>query len=86
MKTISLIALALCLTNASLRAQAVKLPEQEQKEKEKKAAAKVQEKVAQSANLEIRGNAAFPEKELRSQLKEQLTHDRGVRPHDGAGG
>ncbi len=73
MKTLSLIALVFALTTAGLSAQAVKLPEQEQKEKEKKAAAKVQEKVAQAANLEIRGNIAFAEKELRSQLKEQLT-------------
>ncbi len=74
MKTICLIALALCLTSGFVFGQgAIKLPEQEQKEKEKKVAAKVQEKVAQQANLEIRGNVAFPEKELRSQLKEQLT-------------
>ena len=51
---------------------AVKLPEQEQKQKREKATAKVQEKVAQQANLEIRGNHSFTEKELRSQLKEQL--------------
>ncbi len=71
---ITCLTFVLCLTIGSAFAQtAVKLPEQEQKEKEKKAAAKVQEKVAQKANLEIRGNTAFAEKELRSQLKEQLT-------------
>nr|MBA3651106.1 hypothetical protein [Chthoniobacterales bacterium] len=52
---------------------ATKLPEQEQREKEKKADDKAQEKVAQQANLELRGNAAFDEKTLRSQLKEQLS-------------
>ncbi|MBA3961690.1 MAG: BamA/TamA family outer membrane protein [Chthoniobacterales bacterium] len=74
MKRFSLIALFLGLTSIGLLAQnAIKLPEQEQREKEKKTAAKVEEKVAQQANLEIRGNTAFPDKELRSQLKEQLT-------------
>ncbi|MDQ3117499.1 MAG: BamA/TamA family outer membrane protein [Verrucomicrobiota bacterium] len=73
MKTVLLTLLALSLTTSGLRAQAVKLPEQEQKEKQRKAAAKAQEKVAQQANLEIRGHTAFGEKELRSQLKEQLT-------------
>lgn len=74
MKKFSLILLCFCLTSSLLLGQvAVKLPEQEQKEKQEKAAAKVQEKVAQEANLEIRGNTAFDEKELRSQLKEQLT-------------
>ena len=64
----------ICLTSTQLLAQnAVRLPEQEQKQKEQKAAGKVQEKVAQQANLEIRGNTAFDDQELRSQLKEQLT-------------
>jgi outer membrane protein insertion porin family len=74
MKKLFAIALFLCLTSGVVVGQnAVKLPEQEQKEKEKKAASKEQEKVAQQANLEIRGNSAFADKELRSQLKEQLT-------------
>ncbi len=69
-----MLGLLLCLTSIGAFAQnAVKLPEQEQKEKQQKAAGKVQEKVAQQANLEIVGNTAFPDKELRSQLKEQLT-------------
>ncbi len=62
-----------CLTIGSVCAQtAVKLPEQEQKEKQKKAVSSEQEKIAQQANVEIRGNAAFDDKTLRSQLKEQL--------------
>ncbi len=66
--------LLFCLTIGSAFAQtAVKLPEQEQKEKQKKAVSKEQEKIAQQANLEIRGNAAFDNETLRSQLKEQLT-------------
>ncbi len=73
MKQLRLIALFLCLTRGLVPAQnAVKLPVQEQKEKEKKAAGKVEEKVAQQANLEIRGTRSFEDKELRSQLKEQL--------------
>ena len=42
---------------------AVKLPEQEQKEKAKKQTAKVQEKVAQEADVEIDGNVAFTDKD-----------------------
>ncbi|MGI8889599.1 MAG: BamA/OMP85 family outer membrane protein [Chthoniobacterales bacterium] len=74
MKKVYLTLLCLCLAISCVLAQnAVKLPEQEKKEEQKKTAAKVQEKVAQEANLEIRGNTAFDDKELRSQLKEQLT-------------
>jgi outer membrane protein insertion porin family len=63
----------LCLTTDLVHGQnAVRLPEQERKVKEQKVAARQQEKVAQRANLEIRGNRAFKDKELRSQLKEQL--------------
>ena len=66
--------LLFCLTTASVSGQgAVKLPQQEQEEKAKKAEAKAQEKVAQQANLEIVDNTAFDEKELRSQLKEQIS-------------
>ena len=51
------VTLFLCLTSIGLAAQdAVRLPEQEQKEKREEAVAKVQEKVAQQANLEIHGN------------------------------
>jgi outer membrane protein insertion porin family len=67
------IALALSLTIAPAAAQnAIKLPQQERKEKQQKVVAKQQEKIARSANLEIRGNTAFDDKELRSQLKEQI--------------
>ncbi len=73
-KRFTLLGLLICLTTGGLRAQnAVKLPEQERQQEQKKATAKVEEKVAQQANVEIRGNTAFEEKELRSQLKEQLT-------------
>ena len=74
MKRLLLITLSLCLTSVGLRGQtAVKLPEQERQERAKKTASKVQEKIAQEAPVEIRGNQAFDEKILRSQLKEQLT-------------
>ena len=54
--------------------RAVDRPEQVEKEKAKKATAKAQEKVARhAANIEIRGEKAFSDKELRSQLKEQIT-------------
>ena len=66
--------LFLCLTSHLVLGQgAVKLPEEEQKQKEEKLVSKEQEQIAQQANLEIRGNTAFDDKTLRSQLKEQLT-------------
>jgi len=66
--------LFLCLTSHGVLGQgAVKLPEEEQKQKEEKLVSKEQEQIAQQANLEIRGNTAFDDKTLRSQLKEQLT-------------
>ncbi len=74
MKRLVFIAGCLCLTSIGVCAQtAVKLPEQEQKEKAKKEASREQEKVAQEANVEIRGNVAYDDQTLRSQLKEQLT-------------
>jgi len=74
MKRVALLALFFCLTNAfSLGQNAVRLPDQERKVKAQKVAAKQQEKTAQRANLEIRGHTAFNDKELRSQLKEQLS-------------
>jgi outer membrane protein insertion porin family len=49
-------------------------PEEVQKEKAKRAVAKKQEKLARhAANIELRGEKAFSDKELRSQLKEQIT-------------
>src|SRR5262249_50154631 len=66
--------LFLCLTSHLVLGQgAAKLPEEEQKQKEKKLVSKAEEQIAQQANLEIRGNSAFDDKTLRSQLKEQLT-------------
>ncbi len=69
----SCVALALGLTIASISAQnATELPQQKEKKKQEKIVAKEQEKTAQRANLEIRGNRAFDDKTLRSQLKEQI--------------
>jgi outer membrane protein assembly complex protein YaeT len=62
------------------------VPRPEEKEKEKRAVAKQQEKRAQrSSTIEFRGEQAFKEKELRSQLKEQLTtiDDYGLTPARG---
>ncbi len=67
------IAFALGLTSTILLAQdAIELPQQKEKKKQQKVVAKEQEKIAQGANLEIRGNQAFDDKTLRSQLKEQI--------------
>ena len=52
---------------------AVNAPRLEEKDKAKRAVAKQQEERAQGANIEFRGAVAFSDKELRSQLKEQLT-------------
>jgi outer membrane protein insertion porin family len=72
-KRSAFIAVLLGAALASARAQnATELPQQKEKQKQERAVAKQQEKVAQRANLEFRGNAAFDEKELRSQLKEQI--------------
>jgi outer membrane protein insertion porin family len=64
---------ALLLSTSAVHAQnATELPQQKEKQKQERAVAKQQEKVAQRANLEFRGNSAFDDKELRSQLKEQI--------------
>ncbi len=63
----------LCLTILEARGQdAVELPQQKEKKKQTKIVTKEEEKVAQGANLEIRGNQVFDDKTLRSQLKEQI--------------
>jgi outer membrane protein insertion porin family len=73
MKKLLSLGLSLCLTSQFLRAQvAIELPRQKEKKKQEKTVAKVQEKIARGANLEIRGNQAFDDKTLRSQLKEQI--------------
>ena len=74
MKRFAVLVLLLCLPGEFAFGQgAVKLPEQKREEKQKSTEAKQEEKVAQQANVEIVGNTAFSEKELRSQLKEQIT-------------
>src|SRR5438045_7986318 len=51
---------------------ATELPQQKEKRKEERAVTKQQEKIAKRANIEFRGNTAFDEKTLRSQLKEPI--------------
>jgi len=60
---------------ATVTAQtAVPVPRPEQKDRAERAIAKQQEKKAQHASvIEFRGQSAFTDKELRSQLKEQIT-------------
>ena len=71
--TLVVVALIGCLTNGHVHGQnATELPQQKEKKKQEKIVAKEQEKTAQRANLEIRGNRAFDDKTLRSQLKEQI--------------
>jgi outer membrane protein assembly complex protein YaeT len=53
---------------------AVKVPRTEEKDKAQQKAEKAQRKQAEHASvIEFRGNTAFKEKELRAQLKEQIT-------------
>lgn len=57
-----------------LAQSAITVPRPEEKAKEKRAVAKQQEKHAQKTNtIEFSGQQAFQDKELRSQLKEQIT-------------
>ena len=73
-RTIRLILCNVLAGTALLAQNAVDLPQQEEKDKAKRAVAKQQEKRAQRASvIEFRGQHAFDEKELRSQLKEQIT-------------
>lgn len=67
-------AIALSFVAAAALAQtAVKVPKPEEKDKAERAVKKQQEKKAQRTSvIEFRGQAAFSEKELRSQLKEQI--------------
>jgi len=51
---------------------AVNLPRSEERQKQQKLIAREQQKQALRSNVEFRGERAFSEKELRSQLKEQL--------------
>jgi outer membrane protein insertion porin family len=75
MQMVSLgIAVALSFAGAAALAQtAVKVPKVEEKDKAERAVKKQQEKKAQRTSvIEFRGQNAFKEKELRSQLKEQI--------------
>ncbi len=55
------------------RAQtAVQTPRPEERDREQRVVEKQQNKVAQNANVELNGVSAFSDKELRSQLKEQI--------------
>ena len=64
---------ALWIGNASGQT-AVKVPKPEEKDKAERAIKKQQEKKAQHTSvIEFRGQTAFSEKDLRSELKEQIT-------------
>src|SRR6478672_3633604 len=75
--TIVSLGLAIALSFACVAAfaqSAVQVPKVEEKDKAERAVKKEQEKTAQQTSaIEFRGQAAFTEKELRSQLKEQIT-------------
>ena len=74
-RTRLLLVFLLCLFAGEVSAQtAIDVPRRsEEIQKQKKAVAKEQEKKAQQAQIQFVGERAFSEKELRSQLKEQLT-------------
>ncbi|HEY5035611.1 MAG TPA: hypothetical protein VII74_00595, partial [Chthoniobacterales bacterium] len=72
--TLCWLALLFALTTKGVWGQtAVRLPEEKQRQEQAKVRVKEQEKLAQQANVQILGNTAFNDKELRSQLKEQLS-------------
>ena len=74
MKRVALLALWSALLIGSADAQrAVDTPRLEEKDKAERQVKKEQNKIAQSANVEINGATAFKEEQLRSQLKEQIT-------------
>src|SRR5882762_464759 len=65
---------SLVLVAGLLAQTAVNVPRPEQKAKQQRAVAKQQEKHAQrTSTIEFQGEQAFKDKELRSQLKEQIT-------------
>jgi outer membrane protein assembly complex protein YaeT len=65
---------SLLLVAGLLAQTAVNVPRPEQKAKEQRAVSKQQEKHAQrTSTIEFQGEQAFKDKELRSQLKEQIT-------------
>src|SRR3979411_68337 len=65
---------SLVLVAGLLAQTAVNVPRPEQKAKEQRAVSKQQEKHAQrTSTIEFQGQQAFKDKELRSQLKEQIT-------------
>lgn len=68
-------AVALSFIGAAALAQtAVKVPKPEEKDKAERVVEKAQEKKAQRTSvIEFRGESAFKEKDLRSELKEQIT-------------
>ena len=62
------------LADGAFAETALQVPRPEQKDRAQRAVARQQEKKAQHASvIEFHGQAAFDEKELRSQLKEQIT-------------
>jgi outer membrane protein insertion porin family len=69
------LAIALSFAGAAALAQtAVQVPKVAEKDKAERAVKKQQEKTAQRTSvIDFRGQSAFSEKELRSQLKEQIT-------------
>src|ERR1700682_2980794 len=74
------------LMQAAPAQTAVKVPRPEEKDRAQRAVAKQQEKKAQHTSvIEFRGQAAFDEKTLRSQLKEQITtiDEYGLQPARG---
>src|SRR5437016_7853351 len=76
---------ALWIGNASGQT-AVQVPKPEEKDKAERAIKKQQEKKAQHTSvIEFRGQTAFSEKDLRSELKEQITtiDDFGLTPARG---
>lgn len=74
---------SIAFVTAAVAQTAVDVPRPQEKAKAERAVAKQQEKKAQHTNvIDFQGNRAFKEKELRSQLKEQIAtvDDYGLTP------
>ena len=73
-RTILAILCCTCIAAETLAQTAVPVPRPEERDRAQRAVARQQEKkVQQTSVIEFRGQAAFDEKTLRSQLKEQIT-------------
>ncbi len=71
--TVAVFCCAMLAASLARAQTAVQTPRPEERDREQRVVEKQQNKVAQNANVELNGVSAFSDKELRSQLKEQIS-------------